>query len=60
MFGIFRLVRWSWRALKKVFTFWRRWRKAKKKAEEEGAETSQGGLIDAIKDEIVDELTDKK
>ena len=58
MFGLFRLIRWGWRALKKVFTFWRHWRRDKKKAEETGQ--PQGSLIDAIKDEVVDELTYKK
>jgi hypothetical protein len=63
MFGLFtpfKIIRWMWRALKKGFTFWRRWRKTKKEAEAEGAKDSQTSLIEAIKDEIVDELTDKK
>jgi len=60
MFGLFtpfRIIRWMWRALKKGFTFWRHWRKDKKKAEETGQ--PQVSLVDAIKEEIVDELTDK-
>ena len=58
LFSPFRVVRWAWRALKKALTFWRHWRKDKKKAEETGQ--PQGSLADAIKEEIIDELTDKK
>ena len=50
----FRWVKWAWR----VLTFRHRWRKEKKREKETGQpETS---LAEALKEEIVYDLTDKK
>ena len=50
----FRWMRWAWRAL----TFRHRWRKGKEREKKTGQ--PQTSFVEAVKEEIVDDLKDKK